>query len=312
MRTERILVLMGGKSSEREISLRSGRAVTDALREAGFDAQALDLNRESIEKICQIRPDVAFIALHGKGGEDGAVQGLLEWLEIPYTGPDIRASAICMDKITTKKLLAANGLATPKFLILEKEAMATKVAAAKLVCDTLGLPVVLKSPSQGSSIGVVIAREEGELAPAIEELFSLGDQVLAEAYLRGTELTVPVLGNRDPSVLPIIEITSEGQFYDYRSKYTPGKSQHIIPARIDDKTREKVKDLARRAYLATGCRGYARVDLMLDENGDPQILEINTAPGMTATSLFPDAARAAGLSFPKLVEKMVDLALENR
>lgn len=310
MKNIKVLVLMGGKSSEREVSLASGKGVAKALREAGFETVTLDLDGNNLSEIANIRPDVAFIALHGKGGEDGAVQGVLEWLGIPYTGPGLTASAVCMDKILTKKLLTLSGVATPRFLELGYLEEKNVKEAAKRAVDTLGLPVVFKASRQGSSIGVSIVRKQEESEECLRSLLSIGDPILAEEFLSGKELSVPVLGNASPEILPIIEITSDGAFYDYHSKYTPGKSRHIIPAEILPEQAEKARELAKNAYLATGCRGYSRIDLLLDKNGEPQVLEVNTAPGMTETSLFPDAARAAGFTFPQLVERIVNLALE--
>ncbi|MBR4288708.1 MAG: D-alanine--D-alanine ligase [Clostridia bacterium] len=310
MKNIKVLVLMGGKSSEREVSLASGKGVAKALSEAGFETVTLDLDGNNLSEIAHIRPDVAFIALHGKGGEDGSVQGVLEWLGIPYTGPGLTASAVCMDKILTKKLLTLSGVATPRFLELGYLEEKDIKEAAKRAVDTLGLPVVFKASRQGSSIGVSIVRKQEEAEESLRSLLSIGDPILAEEFLSGKELSVPVLGNASPEILPIIEITSDGAFYDYHSKYTPGKSRHIIPAEILPEQAEKARELAKNAYLATGCRGYSRIDLLLDKNGEPQVLEVNTAPGMTETSLFPDAARAAGFTFPQLVERILNLALE--
>ena len=308
MRTEKILVLMGGESTEREVSLRSGKAVADALRQRFENVTELDLTRETIGEISKIAPDCAFIALHGKGGEDGTVQGLLEWMGIPYTGPGTLASALCLDKMMTKKVLTLSGVPTPQFLCISPDAD-PKEAIGNAI-RVLGLPLVLKANCQGSSIGVAILREREGAEETLKELFTYGDQVLAEKFLSGTELTVPVMGNEKLLVLPPIEITSSGKFYDYESKYTPGGSRHIIPARISAEVEKKVKAIAAKAYAETGCRGLARVDMMLDEKGDPFVIEINTSPGMTETSLFPDAARAAGIAFPELCETLVDLALE--
>ena len=268
----------------------------------------LDLTRKTLNRITEIAPDCAFIALHGKGGEDGTVQGILEWMGIPYTGPGTLASALCLDKMMTKKVLTLSGVPTPQFLCISPDAD-PKEAVGNAI-RVLGLPLVLKANCQGSSIGVAILREREGAEEILRELFTYGDQVLAEKFLSGTELTVPVMGNDKLLVLPPIEITSSGKFYDYESKYTPGGSRHIIPARISPEVEKKVKAIAAKAYSETGCRGLARVDMMLDEKGDPFVIEINTSPGMTETSLFPDAAHAAGISFPELCETLVDLALE--
>lgn len=307
--TEKILVLMGGISTERAISLKSGEAVTSALREAGYDAHSLDLTPETLPELLKEKPDLVFLALHGKGGEDGSIQGLLEWLRLPYTGPGVASSAQCMDKILTKRLLVAAGVATAPFAELDPAAAPEEAARAAL---PLGLPLVLKASRQGSSIGTVIVRKESDFADAFREVAAYGDGILAEAFLAGTELTVPVLGDGSPEALPVIEITSSGAFYDFESKYTPGGSHHIIPARIPEETRAKAESLALAAYRAAGCRGFARVDLMLDGEGKPFVLEINTIPGMTAQSLLPDAGRAVGLSFPALAEKIVMSALRER
>ena len=305
--TEKILVLMGGISTEREISLKSGAAVAEALRAAGYETQTLDLTPETLPLLLTKKPDLVFLALHGKGGEDGSVQGLLEWLGLPYTGPGVAASALCMDKILTKRLLRDAGIATAPFAVLTGRED-PKDAEREVL--PLGFPLVLKASRQGSSIGTIIVRQASNFAESFREAASYGDGVLAEAFLSGKELTVPVLGNEEPDALPVIEITSEGAFYDFASKYTPGGSRHIIPARIPEETRAKAEDLALCAYRAAGCRGFARVDLMLDEKGAPFVLEINTIPGMTAQSLLPDAGRAVGLSFPALAEKIVMAAVE--
>ncbi len=310
MRNERVLVLMGGKSTEREISLRSGKAVCAALKERFSTVKALDLTRSSMNEIASFAPDVIFIALHGKGGEDGAIQGYLEWLEIPYTGPGIAASALCLDKIMTKKVLRLSGVPTPDFIAIGEEGKKDPEKAVNAAMDALGLPLVLKACCQGSSIGTVILRSREGAGEALRELFSYGDQILAEKFLSGMELTVPVMGNREPRVLCPIEITSSGKFYDYESKYTPGGSQHIIPARISGEKEAELKKIAADAYLATGCRGLSRVDIMLSSEGKAYVIEINTSPGMTETSLFPDAARAEGISFPQLCEMLIDLAME--
>lgn len=310
MRTEKILVVLGGTSTEREVSLRSGAAVAEALQKAGFQVETLDLQPDNLHKIAEIRPDLVFLALHGKGGEDGSVQGVLEWMQIPYTGSGILASAVCIHKILTKKLLRDSGIPTPRFLVIGKEAKADPQKAAEKAIEALGLPLVLKACCQGSSIGTVIVRKKEDAGSALSSLFGYGDAILAEEFLSGKELTVPVLGNDVLETLPVIEITAENEFYDYDSKYTPGKSRHIIPARISQSVRKEAERLAKEAYRACGCRGFARVDIMLDAAEKPFVIEINTIPGMTAQSLFPDAARACGIPFPELVAKIVNFALE--
>ena len=307
---EKILVLMGGISTEREISLKSGNAVAKALKEADYEVETLDIQPDNISKITEIKPDAVYLALHGKGGEDGCIQGMLEWMGIPYTGPGVAASAVCMDKSLTKKILLQCGIPTPKSVEYTKEQCTDTDKVTKELISQLGIPMVLKSPCQGSSIGVVIVRDEASIADAMDEIFKYGDVLLAEQFVSGTEISVPVVGNDTQEVFPIIEIVPTSEFYDFRSKYTPGMSQHIIPARISKEASEKVNRLAAEVYKKTGCRGVSRIDFIVDENDNPFVIEINTLPGMTETSLVPDSAKHAGISFPQLVDKIVKLALE--
>lgn len=307
----KVLVLMGGVSTEREVSLRSGAAVANALKEAGYTVQTLDINRENVFEITKIKPDVAFLALHGEKGEDGCIQGLLEWMRIPYTGPGVASSAVCMDKNLTKKILKQSGIITPDFMEYESHEKKSLESLKEDVKCNLGFPVVVKSPCQGSSIGVVMVNKEEQFIPAVEECLKYGDKVLFEQFIDGTEVTVPIMGNNDLTVLPIIEIESENEFYDYESKYTQGMCRHIIPARIDEKIWVDVEEMAKKAYRAAQCKGLSRVDFIIDKSGNPNVIEINTLPGMTQMSLFPDSARYAGIDFPALVDKIVKYALEN-
>lgn len=307
----KVLVLMGGVSTEREVSLRSGAAVANALKEAGYTVQTLDIKNENVFEIANIKPDVAFLALHGEKGEDGCIQGLLEWMGIPYTGPGVASSAVCMDKNLTKKILKQSGITTPDFMEYEIHEKKSLESLKEDVKSNLGFPVVVKSPCQGSSIGVVMVNKEEQLIPAVEECLKYGDKVLFEQFIDGTEVTVPIMGNDELTVLPIIEIESENEFYDYESKYTQGMCRHIIPARIDEETWEDVEEMAKKAYRAARCKGLSRVDFIIDKSGVPNVIEINTLPGMTEMSLFPDAARYAGIDFPALVDKIVKYALEN-
>lgn len=306
----KVLVLMGGVSTEREVSLRSGEAVYNALLGAGYNAVKLDVTRDNIDKIKEINPDVAFIALHGKGGEDGSIQGFLEWLKIPYTGPGIASSSICMNKILTKKLMLQNGIRTPKFLEFTTDSNFCCEDAERKIAKELGLPVVLKASCQGSSIGVEIIKEKEKLRNAINSLVTYGDSILAEEFIDGTEVTVPVLGNENPETLPIIEILSENEFYDYESKYTSGMSHHLIPARISDKVKKLTEEAALMAYRAAECKGLSRIDFIIDKNDEPYFIEINTSPGMTDVSLFPESAKSAGIDFPQLVDKIVKFAIQ--
>ncbi len=305
----RILVICGGISTEREISLRSGKAIYDALIRKGYkNAELFDLRKDNIAEIINKSPDIAFLGLHGKCGEDGSIQGFLELAGIPYTGPGVATSAICMDKILTKRVLVSAGIPTAKFEVYNK----TECSESSIV-DTLinevGLPMVLKSPCQGSSIGVVIVREREEIRPAIEEVFKYGDNLLAEQYLDGVEITLPIMGNEELTVLPIIEITSERDFYDYTAKYTSGLCHHIIPANIDKKTELDVISIGKKVYKVLGCNCLSRIDFIVDKKQDPMVIEVNTLPGMTDMSLFPDAARYVGISYDDLVEKFLQYGL---
>jgi D-alanine-D-alanine ligase len=305
-----VLVLMGGLSEEREVSLRSGYGVYNAMQRLGYKVNYLDLNRDNLESIREINPDVVFIALHGKYGEDGTVQGYLDILGIPYTGAGVECSAICMNKGTTKKLFRFEGIPTADFIIVNKHQYQKSQLDYAQIINQLGLPLVVKPATQGSSIGVYIVKDQEQLAPSIKEAFIYDDEVVIEKFIDGRQLTVSIVGNHELLVLPIIEITAANEFYDYESKYTPGMCEHIIPARISESLRAKVTEISEKAYTAMKCRGYARVDFMVDQDDNPYVLEINTIPGMTEMSLVPDAARAAGISYDELVDKIVRLALD--
>lgn len=306
----KVLVLMGGASSEREVSLRSGKAVLDALLKLGYEAEGLDPKPETLAEIPAKKPDLVYIVLHGKFGEDGTIQGYLDLLGIPYTGSGVACSAICMDKILTKKLLGYEGLPTADFVTFNKSSFDSESLVVDSLVQKLGLPLVVKAPTQGSSIGTYIVKDAVNIPKAIEDAFAYDGQVLVEKFINGVQLTVTVVGNDKLTVFPVIEITAENDFYDYESKYTPGMSTHIIPARIDENLRQKVQTISEAAYRAAGCRGVARIDVMVDDQGNPYILEINTIPGMTETSLVPDAARSIGVSFEDVVDEQVKLALE--
>lgn len=306
----RILVVCGGISTEREVSLRSGKAIYEALRRKGYvNSELFDLNRSNIAQILQSKPDIVFLGLHGKGGEDGSIQGMLELAGIPYTGPGIATSAVCMDKILTKRVLSNAGLPTAAFEVYRKDECGDRKAVASALTESLGLPMVLKSPCQGSSIGVVIVHSEDEIEPAMEEVFKYGDNLLAEQFLEGTEVTLPIMGNDAPTALPVIEITSEREFYDYTAKYTSGLCHHIIPARISKDDEESVRMIGQQAYRVLNCKGLSRIDFIIDRNAGPMIIEINTLPGMTDMSLFPDAAGYVGISYDDLVEKFLEFGL---
>ena len=312
MQRKRVLVLMGGISTEREVSLRSGITVANALCQVGYDVDTLDVNRDNISKILEINPDVVYIALHGKGGEDGCIQGVLELMGIPYTGPGISASAICMDKILTKRIVLQAGIPTPSFAEYSRAECACLENVADELVKTLGLPMVIKAPCQGSSIGVVMVYRKEDIAGAITEALKYDERILAEHFVEGTEVSVPVIGNKCPELLPIVEITAANEFYDYQSKYTPGMSDHIIPARISKETEEQIRKYAVQAYQTIGCKGNSRIDFIIDKCGVPYLIEINTIPGMTETSLVPDSVKHSSITLPQFVDKMVQLAIEEK
>jgi len=309
MAKQRILVLMGGYSEEREVSLRSGAAVLKALHNLGYVAEALDLKGSPVQGIVDYKPDLVFVALHGKDGEDGTVQGLLEILGIPYTGSGVASSAIGINKVLTKKMLIYEGIPTAPFAILKKHAYLAPEIETQALLANIGLPMVIKAATQGSSIGTYIVREANGILTALEAAFTYDPEVLVEKFIDGTEVTSTVIGNEEPEVLPLIEITSANEFYDFESKYTPGMCSHIIPARVAQPIQDQIAELSKRVYKALDCRGYARIDYIIDKNGQPFVLEINTIPGMTEMSLVPDAARAAGISFEELVERIVRLGM---
>lgn len=309
MAKQRILVLMGGYSEEREVSLRSGAAVLKALHNLGYVAEALDLKGSPVQGIVDYKPDLVFVALHGKDGEDGTVQGLLEILGIPYTGSGVASSAIGINKVLTKKMLIYEGIPTAPFAILKKHAYLAPEIETQALLANIGLPMVIKAATQGSSIGTYIVREANGILTALEAAFTYDPEVLVEKFIDGTEVTSTVIGNEEPEVLPLIEITSANEFYDFESKYTPGMCSHIIPARVAQPIQDQIAELSKRVYKALDCRGYARIDYIIDKNGQPFVLEINTIPGMTEMSLVPDAARAAGISFEELVERIVWLGM---
>ena len=311
MSKERVLVLMGGYSEERDVSIRSGTAVLKAVQSLGYEAEGMDLKDLPIQNIVDFNPDLVFIALHGKDGEDGTVQGLLEILNIRYTGSGVAASAIGINKILTKKMLSYEGIPTSPFTILNRNIFTSSPQELADMIEKIGVPMVIKAATQGSSIGVYIVNKEEEVASALEAAFAYDPNVLVEKFIDGTEVTSTVMGNEYVTeALPLIEITSENAFYDFESKYTPGMCSHIIPARVADEVQAKVAVLSQQVFKSLGCRGVARVDFIIDKNNDPFVLEINTIPGMTEMSLVPDAARARGISFEQLVDRVVRLGLE--
>ena len=309
---KRAAVICGGKSAERKISLKTGQAIYDALKGQGVDVIKLDpQNDEFYNNLITAEADVAFIALHGRYGEDGTIQGLLEMEGIPYTGSGVLASAMAINKIISKKIFRQEGILTPKFKVLNKGEWesGSKVSIKKLI-DKFGLPIVVKPVLEGSSLGLSIVKKEEDLITAINEAFKYDTEVLIEEYIDGKEITVGILGNDEPMVLPIIEIKPKEGVYNFEAKYTKGMTEFIIPAQLKDDLYNQARKMSYRAYQALKCSGMARVDLMVAEDDKPYVLEVNTIPGMTETSLLPQAAQAADISFEELVIKILEYALE--
>ena len=306
MKKIRVAVVMGGPSTEREVSLRTGAAIAQALETRGYDVTTIDLDpKKFVDQLKASDANVVFNAMHGLYGEDGAMQGTLDMLGIPYTGSDVLASALAMDKVMTKRLFQAAGVNTPSCLFFTKKQARKEQVTAILAHFTL--PVVVKASSLGSSIGVVIVEQTEQLSAALEECFALDKEVLVEEYIDGREITAAVIGSDgEAEALPLIEIAPHSGRYDYHSKYTAGATEYIVPAPVSEGAAENIAELAKKAYLMAGCSGVARVDFMLRRSDDAAFaLEINTVPGMTATSLVPKAAAAAGMDFPALCEKLL-------
>lgn len=308
----RIAVLMGGRSKERDVSLKSGQSVAEALRKKGYEVEAIDVDQTLPAQLAAFKPDAAFVALHGKYGEDGTIQGLLEIMDIPYTGAGVACSAVCMNKITTKKIMIYEGIPTAPFVVFDRmlEHRSTE-ELAQIILTEIGVPVVIKPATQGSTIGTSIVKDASVLVSALDEAFAFDKQVLAEKFIAGVEVSQSILGNESPVLLPLIEVTTESGVYDYHSKYTPGASAHVIPARTTEEITRRVGELTLKACRAFECRGAARVDFIIDSEGNPWALEVNTSPGMTPVSLYPDAARHHGLSYEELVVELLNLGLVN-
>jgi D-alanine-D-alanine ligase len=305
----KVAVLQGGRSLERGVSLRSGARVSDALSGLGHDAVELDVGADLVQRLLAERPEAAFVALHGPGGEDGTVQELLEILDIPYTGPGVAACARCMDKTLAKHELRAAGIPTPDWFAFNSTAFRELGAADALeqIERRLGFPLVVKPASGGSALGVKLVDGAEGIAQALLAAFSYDERVLLESYVAGRELAVSVLGEE---ALPIVEaIPRDGDLYDFEARYEIGRTDFVCPADLDAVTAAAVTEAALGAFRALGCSGFSRVDVMLGEDG-PQVLEVNAVPGLTDTSLLPQAAEAAGLGFDQLVERALELALE--
>jgi D-alanine-D-alanine ligase len=294
----KVAVIFGGASAEREVSLMSGKGVLEALRSLGVDAHAFDPASESLERLRSEKFDRAFIALHGRLGEDGCAQGWLELLGIPYTGSGVAASAVAMDKILTKRIWQTYGLPTPPWSVLPNNATDDQLAQC---ADQLGLPLIFKAPHEGSSLGLAKVSERSQLRKAFDEVAQHDETVLAESFVVGRELTVAVLFAQGVhSALPVIEIVAPGGDYGFQNKYFTDVVRYQCPAQLTDDLSEKIRTIAEQAFTAVGCTGWGRVDFLLNDQYKPFLLEINTSPGMTSHSLVPIAGKAVGLSYAQL------------
>ncbi len=305
-----VALLCGGASAEREVSLKSGQQVYDALDKRKYNVVKYD-PRDDLPRLVSDKDkiDVALIILHGRLGEDGTIQGFLELLDIPYHGSGVLGSALAMNKIASKKLYEKEGLPVSPYVVLEKEVD----DPVQTVKEFLSFPVVVKPEHEGSSIGLSIVEELGGLENALETAWKYDTKCLVEQYINGVEITGGVLGNKELQALPLVEIIpgEEHSFFDYEAKYTPGATHEICPARLDEETTKKAQEYAIRAHKALFCRGYSRTDMIVADD-NIYVLETNTIPGMTQTSLYPQAAAAAGISFSELLDKLIELALEEK
>ncbi len=305
LKQEKIAVLLGGTSAEREVSLNSGTAVLNALRKQGYDAHPIDPKTFPVATLKEQGFDRVFNILHGRGGEDGTMQGLLEQIGIPYTGCGVMASALTMDKMRTKMLWKAFGLPVAEMEIVTVENRAT--LNPEVVVKKLGLPLMVKPSLEGSSVGLTKVKTMDELESAVDFALKFDRTVLIEEWLAGDEFTVPVLNNE---VLPSIKIVPEGEFYDYDAKYISDNTQYFCPAGLSDAREQELRRLVKQAYDVVGCRGWSRIDVMADAEGKFRLVEVNTNPGMTSHSLFPKSAATVGYSFEQLVEKILELSAE--
>jgi D-alanine-D-alanine ligase len=305
-----VAVLKGGRSLERQVSLRSGARVEDALGRLGHEVVAIDVGLDLIRRLRELRPEVAFIAMHGRDGEDGTVQELLEILDVPYTGSGVLACVRSMDKVLAKHLMLEAGIPTPEFFAFNETAFRELGAAEALgaIEERLEFPIVVKPSSQGSALGIKFARSAADLPAALVAAFSYDSKVLLERHVDGRDLAVSIL---DGEALPVVEAVPQGddEFYDFQARYEIGRTSFVCPAALPEGATERAQELALRTYRLLGCHAFARVDLMLDAAGELTVLEANPIPGLTETSLLPQAAEAAGISFDALVGRILELAL---
>lgn len=309
--SKKIGVLMGGLSAERDVSMRSGLAIYQSLLELGYNAAAIDVGKDIVNVLKKEKVKFAFMALHGGMGENGAMQGMLEVIGIPYTGSGVLASALAMDKEISKKIFSYHGLSVPPYAAVSKRAKnkTGKSAGTQLPAIDFPLPWVVKPAGEGSSIGVTMVKDEAMLPEILEKTLSLGGKVIIEKFIEGKEIHIGILGNE---ALGGVEVRPSLEFYNYEAKYTSGLTEYILPPEIDDDSYEKLKSIALQAHTALGCSGASRVDLKMDGEGTPYVLEVNTLPGMTSTSLLPKIARSKGMDFKNLIEEMIKIAIKEK
>jgi D-alanine-D-alanine ligase len=311
----KVAVLKGGPSLERQVSLRSGARVEDALQRLGHDAIGIDVGSDLIGRLEEDRPDVAFLALHGRGGEDGTVQEILDIVGIPYTGSGVLACMQSIDKVLTKHLLVDAGVPTPEFFAFSETAFRELGAADALpaIEERLAFPIVVKPAAQGSALGVKFARSAADVPAALVAAFSYDSRVLLERHVPGRDVAVSIIdGAGGPEALPVVEaVPREEDFYDFEARYEIGRTDFVCPADLPRDCTARTQEIALQTYRLLGCKGFARIDLMIeDTEADPLVLEANVIPGLTETSLLPMAAEAAGISFDELIDRIVKLALE--
>jgi D-alanine-D-alanine ligase len=309
LRKMKIAVLMGGKSGEREISLKSGRRVLESLRRQGFKAVGMDIVDDNfLENLRKEKIEIVFIALHGRCGEDGTIQGTLDLLGIPYTGSGVLASALGMNKVASKRIFESAGIPTPRYYVIEKNKNLKD--ECKNIIEKLGLPVITKPVSEGSSLGITIVREEEKLLETIKLLIRDYEEGFAEEFIEGKIVTVGILGvNETLRALPVLELIPKSDFYDYKAKYTKGMTQFVLPAKLEEGLYKKTQDVALKAHKILGCHGFSRVDIVVSKEGVPYVHDVNTIPGLTELSDLPAEAEVAGISYDELILEILLSAL---
>lgn len=305
-----IAVLAGGVSAEREISIKTGNKICDSLKRNGYNVKLIDAKDDFWLELIQFNPDAAFIALHGRFGEDGTIQGMLDMMNIEYVGSGVLASAVAMDKIATKRIFKALNMPIAEYVVLDGTLCAY---TTNDIVSSIKFPVIVKPSCEGSAIGINIANCESELQDCLEQALEYDSNVLVEEFVDGPEITVGILGNEPQKVFEAVQIIYSNPFYDYDAKYTPGKSTHLIPADLPGDVSQKCRELALEAHNALNCRDFSRVDIKLSKDLQRMaVLEVNTIPGMTETSLYPEAAAAAGYNFDELIDFLIKLPLERQ